>query len=124
MRKLLVGLCVAVLASVLLMTGCKPKVLPPTYTPYVPPYTEGEGDFDFESNAFSADVTLDGKLDDARWGQEDVVTLGTWDDTDVQSGEYGAIVCDVNDYAGSKRAVIRMFRGTVGFHFGFEVRDT
>ena len=124
MRKLLVGLCVAVLASVLLMTGCKPKVLPPTYTPYVPPYTEGEGDFDFESNAFSADVTLDGKLDDARWGQEDVVTLGTWDDTDVQSGEYGAIVCDANDYAGSKRAVIRMFRGTVGFHFGFEVRDT
>ncbi|MCX4314388.1 MAG: hypothetical protein OSJ83_11130, partial [Clostridia bacterium] len=30
----------------------------------------------------------------------------------------------MNDYAGSKRAVIRMFRGTVGFHFGFEVRDT
>lgn len=123
MKKLWVTLCVALLAAVVVLTGCGRKTDAPSYTDYVPGYDEGNTDFDFPSNAFSADVTLDGKLDDARWRASDVITLGTWDDADVQSGEYGAIVCDVNNYADTKRAVIRMFRGTVGLHFGVEVRD-
>lgn len=96
----------------------------PEYPQYLPEKGEGDGGFDFPSNSYSADIELDGMLDDARWQEEDVIVLGTWDDSDVKSGEYGAIVNDVNHYAETKRAVIRMFRGEVGFHFGAEVRDS
>ncbi len=112
------------LAFGLFALGCAEetdKVPPAGYTP---PKTEGEEIFDFSSNAFSADVTLDGALNDARWAQEDVVTLGSWDDEDVTSGEYGAVVGSASDYANSKRMITKMFRGNVGFHFGFEVQDS
>ena len=93
-------------------------------TAYQPNKSEGEGPFDFPSNAFSADVKLDGVLDDERWSGEDVITLGSWDDSDVTSGTYGAVVGDTSNYAGSKRMITKAFRGSVGFHFGFEVRDS
>ncbi len=112
------------LAFGLFALGCAEetdKVPPAGYTP---PKTEGEEIFDFSSNAFSADVTLDGALNDARWAQEDVVTLGSWDEEDVTSGEYGAVVGSASDYANSKRMITKMFRGNVGFHFGFEVQDS
>lgn len=93
------------------------------YSAFRPDKSEGNSDFDFPSNSFSADVKLDGYLDDERWAREDVLSLGSWDDSDAESGEYGAIVSDTADYAHSKRAIIKMFRGNVGFHFGFEVKD-
>lgn len=124
MRKVCSVLVAALCAAVLLFAGCADKNPPsPTYPEYTPEYVDGDGDFGFDSNAFSADVTLDGKLDDARWQEADVVALGTWDNTDVDNGEYGAIVNNTANYATTKRAIIRMFRGTVGLHFGFEVRD-
>ena len=93
------------------------------YSVFQPNKSEGNSDFDFPSNSFSADVKLDGFLDDERWAGEDVISLGSWNDADAESGEYGAIVSDTADYVHSKRAIIKMFRGNVGFHFGFEVKD-
>ena len=116
---LLGGLALSVM---LFAAGC--AVATPPEEVYQPEKEEGSGGFDFPSNAFSADVVLDGFLDDERWSKEDVVALGSWDDTDIDSEEYGAIVTDAGDYAHSKRAITKMFRGTVGFHFGFEVRDS
>ncbi len=100
--------------------GTVDKTPPPTHEAEK---TEGEGVFDFPSNAFSADVKLDGYLNDERWSSEDVVTLGSWEDSDITSGEYGAVVGDAANYGETKRMVTKMFRGEVGFHFGFEVKD-
>ena len=67
------------------------------YSAFRPDKSEGNSDFDFPSNSFSADVKLDGYLDDERWAREDVLSLGSWDDSDAESGEYGAIVSDTAD---------------------------
>lgn len=112
-------LFVLLLVVSLFLSGCATD----SYPLYSPDKIEGDGGFDFPSNSYAADVTLDGYLDEERWQASDVLALGSWDNSDVESGVYGAIVSDVNDYANTKRAVIRMFRGEVGFHFGFEVRD-
>lgn len=120
MRKKFVSVAaLAVLAAAMFFMSCASD----GYPPYTPEKGAGNGGFDFPSNSYSADVELDGYLTDERWQADDVVLLGTWDDSDVESGAYGAIVNDVNDYANTKRAVGRMFRGEVGFHFGFEVKD-
>ena len=94
------------------------------YSEYVPKDESVEGGFDFPSNSYSADVVLDGYLTDEKWTASDTVQLGSWDNSDIESGVYGAIVADTNNYADSKRAIIKMFRGNVGLHFGFEVKDS
>ncbi len=90
---------------------------------YSPSQDTSDDIFDFYSNSILPEVTLDGKLDDARWSASDVITLGSFDNSDIESGEYGAIVGDILSYAETKRGVIKMFRGEVGFHFGIEIRD-
>ena len=45
------------------------------YSAFRPDKSEGNSDFDFPSNSFSADVKLDGFLDDERWAGEDVISL-------------------------------------------------
>ncbi len=111
-----------VLSAALFAAGCAVGT-DPGYSIHKPDKWEGNSDFDFPSNSFTADVTVDGVLGDERWTKDDVLSLGSWDDADIESGEYGAIVTDTADYAHTKRAVIKMFRGGVGFHFGFEVQD-
>ena len=113
---------IVVFLSTLMLLACTP--LAPQYPPYSPDKESGDGGFDFPSNSYSADVVLDGYLTDEGWQKEGVVSLGSWDETDVESGAYGAIVADSSNYAGTKRAIIKMFRGTVGLHFGFEVKDS
>ena len=128
MKKKLPILLLSVIMGTMLFLGlgvaCSSKDSVDKLTAYQPSKSEGEGPFDFPSNAFSADVKLDGVLDDERWFGEDVITLGSWDDSDVTSGTYGAVVGDTSNYANSKRMITKMFRGSVGFHFGFEVKDS
>lgn len=123
MKKLFAVLLAVSSIAFLTLFGCESGIVNNGYTPDSVEKTEGNDDFGDESNSFSADVTLDGYLTDSRWSEADVVSLGSWDDSDIESGVYGAIVKDFNDYANTKRAIVKMFRGNVGLHFGFEVKD-
>lgn len=121
-KKLLPMLALSVVSCLLIAAGCN-VASGPQYSTYEPNKPEGDGGFDFPSNSFAADVVLDGYLNDDRWNGADVISLGSWDNSDVESETYGAIVENTLDYANTKRGVIKMFRGEIGLHFGFEVKD-
>lgn len=122
MRKILFYVFAALLALSLCLCGCTAGAY--DYPDYSADKSSGNDDFNSDSNSFAADVILDGYLTDERYNQSDVVSLGSWDNSDVENQTYGAIVNDVNDYANTKRAIIKMFRGEIGLHFGFEVKDS
>ncbi len=91
---------------------------------FQPNKSEGNSDFDFPSNSFSADVKLDGFLDDERWAGEDVISLGSWNDADAESGEYGRDRFRYRRLRALEAGHHQNVPGeTVGFHFGFEVKD-
>jgi len=115
-KKLLPLIAALLLSAALLAAGCGKS---PSYDGYTPPKTDGNGGFDYPSNSFSADVKLDGFLNDERWRKPDVISLGSWDGEETE----GAVVGNTADYANTKRMIIKMFRGEVCFHFGFEVKD-
>ena len=121
-KKHLLPLIMALICAIFLF-GCQ-SINSAEYSEYVPKDESVEGGFDFPSNSYSADVVLDGYLTDEKWTASETVQLGSWDNSDIESGVYGAIVADTNNYANSKRAIIKMFRGNVGLHFGFEVKDS
>lgn len=112
----------AVILSTLSLASCKENT--DDVEVFEPEMSEGNQAFDFDSNSFEPDVKLDGYLDEERWLKDDVISLGSFDDSDIESGEYGAIINDRHDYKNSKRAIIKMFKGNIGYHFGFEVHDT
>ena len=122
MRKILFYVFAALLALSLCLCGCTAGAY--DYPDYSADKSSGNDDFNSDSNSFAADVILDGYLTDERYNQSDVVSLGSWDNSDVENQTYGAIVNDVNDYANTIRAIIKMFRGEIGLHFGFEVKDS
>ena len=122
MRKILFYVFAAMLVLSLCLCGCTSDGY--DYPGYSADKTSGNDDFDSDSNSFAADVILDGYLTDERYTESDVISLGSWDDSDVENQVFGAIVNDVNDYANTKRAIIKMFRGEIGLHFGFEVKDS
>ena len=122
MRKILFYVFAAMLAVSLCLCGCTADGY--DYPEYSVDKTSGNDDFDSDSNSFAADVVLDGYLTDERYTESDVITLGSWDNSDAENQTFGAIVNDVNDYANTKRAIIKMFRGEIGLHFGFEVKDS
>ena len=119
-------LIVIILFVVIFLSSCnkKDEGTKINYDLYSPVLNTQNNPFDFESNAFVSDIAIDGVMDEERWTEDDVITLGSFDDTDIENNEYGAIVNDPTSYSSTKRAVTKMFRGNVGFHFGFTVLDT
>ena len=108
-------------ALLLFVPGCSNSAI--SLEQFEPEMKSGNEPFSLKSNSFEADVVLDGYLDDAMWEDENTIQLGSFDDSDIENNTYGAIVGSSNNYSGTKRAIIKMFRGKVGFHFGFEVKD-
>lgn len=110
----------ALFTSVTLFTACNNnKDDGSDYGYYDPGKEDGDNPFDYDSNAFSPDIVIDGILNDSRWGEEDVVHLGSWDGDE----EEGGLASDPDNYQSTKTAIIKMFRGASGYHWGFEVRD-
>ena len=126
MKRLSRYLTLFIMFAVLLLSSCN-KTETQTkidYDLYSPILNTQNDPFDFESNAFISDITIDGIMDEDRWLEDDVITLGSFDDSDIENNEYGAIVENPSSYSSTKRAVTKMFRGNVGFHFGFTVLDS
>lgn len=107
------------LLTFLFLTSCTSTQLPI----YHPDPISGNDAFDFESNSFSSEITLDGYLNEAQWTEEKVIQLGSFDQEDILNENYGAIVEDIHHYATTKRGIIKMFRGKIGLYFGFIIQD-